>query len=301
MVSRSERTSFYNPKKVFISYRRNDASGYAGRLYDHLVEHLGDTGVFYDVNTIPPGENFETYIEEALADCFMCIVVIGRQWDSERLHSEHDFVRREIIAAFSREIRVVPMLFDGAKVPEAATLPSELAGLAQLQAYDFGSGRDFKQLVTQLIKVVELAKKEARQRHLTQLNKAMRDRALPPHHYPIWVLFLCGIMALSVVASGLWVPRQLESVKSLWVAEDALLQGQISKAINAFLNVLEKEPNSRQAKIGFAMALFQEGSTESTVRAINIIGNMTLSRQELERLNKTMPEKYQRLFSGRER
>ena len=114
--------------KVFISYRRDDASGHAGRLYDQLAERLGDNAVF-------TGENFDDYIHENLSDCYMCIVVIGRRWSIERLHADGDYVRREIVGAFSH--RVIPALFDGAKLPEVTELPVELAELVHCQAYDF--------------------------------------------------------------------------------------------------------------------------------------------------------------------
>jgi hypothetical protein len=41
---------------VFISYRREDSGGFAGRIYDRLTSRLGRDGVFFDVDNIPPGE-----------------------------------------------------------------------------------------------------------------------------------------------------------------------------------------------------------------------------------------------------
>ena len=37
------------PGKIFISYRRSETSGYAGRLYDALSEHFGADRIFMDV------------------------------------------------------------------------------------------------------------------------------------------------------------------------------------------------------------------------------------------------------------
>jgi TIR domain len=196
-------------EKVFISYRRDDASGHAGRLYDHLAERLGENSVFMDVDTIPPGEKFDRYINENLRDCYMCIVVIGRRWSIERLHDDSDFVRREILGALSRGIRVIPTLFDGAKLPAAVELPVELTELTHCQAYDFGTGRDFKRLVTQLLTDVDRAIKEEKQRQIERSREALRGIALRPHQYPIWVLFLCALIALSVFTSLIWVPTQV--------------------------------------------------------------------------------------------
>ena len=41
-----------------------------------------------------------------------------------------DLVRREIEAALAHNVRVIPILFDGAKMPRYADLPTSIAGLA---------------------------------------------------------------------------------------------------------------------------------------------------------------------------
>ena len=41
--------------RVFISYRRQEASGLAGRLYDRLAARFGEDQVFMDVDTIALG------------------------------------------------------------------------------------------------------------------------------------------------------------------------------------------------------------------------------------------------------
>ena len=41
--------------KIFLSYRRDDSSGYAGRLYDRLRTHFGSEQVFMDVDAIEAG------------------------------------------------------------------------------------------------------------------------------------------------------------------------------------------------------------------------------------------------------
>jgi hypothetical protein len=282
--------------RVFISYRREDASGHAGRLYDHLVEHLGGAAVFLDVDTIPPGEKFDSYIEENLRDCFMCIVVIGRLWSAERLHAEGDFVRREIIGAFARGIRVIPVLFDGAKMPHAANLPAELTELANCQAYDFGSGRDFKQQVAQLLKDVDRANKEAKQRKLEQSRETLRGFALRPHQYPIWVLFVCALIVLSAFASLTWVPTQMRALGNLWLAEAANSKGNYSLAVSHFRDVLGKVPSSREAKIGLSIALFSSRSSKDAEEALDVLEGLTISQYEWERLARVMPIEYQKYF-----
>jgi hypothetical protein len=66
--------------RVFISYRRQDASAYAGRLYDRLADRFGADKVFMDVADIRPGAVFTKAIEEAVNDCDVLVAVIGRGW-----------------------------------------------------------------------------------------------------------------------------------------------------------------------------------------------------------------------------
>jgi len=123
--------------RVFISYRREDTSGQAGRLYDALAEKLGQDNVFMDVDTIDIGVEFKHAIESAVSSCDVLFVMIGPRWltaaDSRgerRLSRADDYVRLEVEAALGRNIRVVPALIAGAVMPVADDLPGTLAPLA---------------------------------------------------------------------------------------------------------------------------------------------------------------------------
>lgn len=119
---------------VFISYRRDDAAASAGRLFDHLAARLGRDEVFMDVDGIEIGVDFHEVISEKVAACDALIAVIGPRWLSERLKEEGDFVRIEIAAALERNVRVVPVLLDGASMPTSDQLPDELKPLARRNA-----------------------------------------------------------------------------------------------------------------------------------------------------------------------
>lgn len=125
---------------IFISYRREDSAGYAGRLYDGLRQHFGAERVFMDVAGIEPGMDFEIEIEKAIGACDAVLVVIGRHWlevsgpKGRRLDDPKDFVRLEVAAAARREVRVVPVLVGGAAMPSADQLPDVLKPLARRQA-----------------------------------------------------------------------------------------------------------------------------------------------------------------------
>src|ERR1051326_255449 len=128
---------------IFISYRREDSSPYAGRLHDRLCDHFGADQVFMDVDDINPGTDFVSLIEQKVASCDALIAVIGKRWfmrDEEsgrsRLDNSQDFVRLEVEHALRRNILVIPALVEGAKMPGALDLPSALNELTQRQAVE---------------------------------------------------------------------------------------------------------------------------------------------------------------------
>src|SRR4029453_15445235 len=89
--------------RVFVSYRRGDASAWAGRLRDGLTVRLDEDDVYQDVVTIDAGEDFALSINSALERCDVVLAVIGPQWlsivgtdDVRRLDDPDDYVRIEL-------------------------------------------------------------------------------------------------------------------------------------------------------------------------------------------------------------
>jgi hypothetical protein len=130
--------------RIFISYRRGDTGGYAGRLCDRLTARFGSDQVFMDIQDIHPGQNFVTSIEDTIATCDCVIVVIGPQWletVQKRVQSGDDFVRHEVSSALKRQITVIPVLVGRASMPAAADLPTELAELSLRNAIEIRDER----------------------------------------------------------------------------------------------------------------------------------------------------------------
>lgn len=134
--------------RVFISYRRDDAAGYAGRLYDSLAPRYGPDQVFMDIDTIRPGADFVAVIEGAVGSADVVIALIGPRWatvtDAEgrrRLDNPEDYVRIELAAALRREIVVIPVLVQGADMPRSTDLPGPLAPLARRNAIEMSDAR----------------------------------------------------------------------------------------------------------------------------------------------------------------
>ena len=124
-------------RSIFISYRRDDSAYAAGRVHDRLASEFGEEVLFMDVDAIPLGANFVKVLEDAVSSCSVLLAVIGPNWLSatdedgnRRLDSALDFVRIEIAAALKRDIPVIPLLLDGARIPQSAQLPPDLAELS---------------------------------------------------------------------------------------------------------------------------------------------------------------------------
>ncbi len=139
-------------RAVFMSYRRADSADVSGRIRDHLVADFGEEAIFKDVISIPPGEDFQSYINQQIAQCEVFLPIIGRYWLSmtnnqgqRRLEDPRDLVRREIESALELAIPIIPLLVMGAEMPGEEDLPESLAKLASLNAHTVRPDPDFQQ------------------------------------------------------------------------------------------------------------------------------------------------------------
>jgi hypothetical protein len=145
---------------IFISYRRRETAGHAGRLYDGLVEHFGAERVFMDV-TMEPGVDFAETIQAAVGSCGALVALIGEEWltvtdadGKRRIDDPADVHRMELEAALDRQVRLIPTLVQDAKMPSEGDLPEALDPLVRRQAVELSDQRwDYD--VNRLIAVLE--------------------------------------------------------------------------------------------------------------------------------------------------
>ena len=145
---------------IFINYRREDTAAHAGRLHDDLEERFSGR-VFMDIDAIEAGQDFIEVIQNAIGNCKVLLVMIGKQWTTvtnsagqRRLDDPDDFVRTEIAEALKRDIRVIPVLVEDVTMPRKEELPPELAKLLRRNAIELSDTR-WAYDVGQLIKVLE--------------------------------------------------------------------------------------------------------------------------------------------------
>ena len=152
--------------RIFISYRRDEAAYSAGWLFDRLAEHFGDGQIFKDIDSIELGDDFVEMIHRAVGSCDVLLALIGDRWltttdedGARRLDDPNDFVRVEIEAALTRDVRVIPILVTGhgcrAPVNCRPAWPSSCAARpwSSPARFDFDTGRLLKVLDKTLAEV----------------------------------------------------------------------------------------------------------------------------------------------------
>ena len=205
---------------IFISYRRDDAAGYARAVGDVLARHFGADRVFMDVDDIGAGQAFDDAIERALGGSAVLLVMIGKRWRGERdgqpprIDDADDFVRREVATGLARGLRVIPLLLGGAAMPTEAQLPEPLRALARRNAMEIGHTR-FRA-------------------DLERLIGALQETIAAPTPVPVsaparstsgkaWRLTLAAVVAVIALAVATWLklPAGGEVVKAGGGGSDA--------------------------------------------------------------------------------
>ena len=149
--------------KVFISYRRKDASFETTVIFESLQRRFGRENVFMDVeDCIRAGDDFRKCLVEAVSGSDVMLVVIGPDWlvDREgrrRLDDPDDFVRIEIEGGLDadNDVRVIPVLVHEADMPGPDDLPETIRGLAFRHAMRLRAGPDLSTDMDRLISQLE--------------------------------------------------------------------------------------------------------------------------------------------------
>jgi tetratricopeptide (TPR) repeat protein len=256
--------------RVFISYRREETAYPAGWLFDRLADRFGRRQIFKDVDSIQLGDDFVEVITTAVASCHVLLALIGEQWltitdeqGRRRLDDPNDFVRLELEAALTRNVRVIPILVAGARMPRPDQLPPSLAKLVRRQALEL-SPSHFESDTSRLHNVLDKALAEVHARPVsTEARVTTRQasaRALYVEaraemrlgHFQIAIDLLDDLLArdpshqdgaqLRTAAS-----RQLHLADTYQSAIDAEASSRWTDAANAYAEVLDADATYRDA------------------------------------------------------
>jgi hypothetical protein len=152
--------------KIFLSYRRDDSSHATDRIYNRLVERFGKEKIFYDVDTLPYGEDWRRFIIEKVNECGLCLVVIGDHWidirqrhgpqeGQRRLEDPNDVVRVEIEAALEAQVKIIPVFVGRGSMPREEEVPHSIQALVQRNAAELRAGPEFSQRLEKLVIHIE--------------------------------------------------------------------------------------------------------------------------------------------------
>ena len=205
---------------VFISYRRDDTGGDAGRLNDTLNQLLGPDRTFFDFEQIAPGMDFEVQLKRALGESRVLLALIGPNWEKiidssgkPRLEDKKDFVRMELVAALkNKKVQVVPILLNRDAIPKQDELPPVLRPITRLNAFVIRRDR-WQEDVATLLKKLGISQQTsqaatdtnaARQARLVSASVEWKRRDEPDPNPRRWVVY---------VDNGSDAPITVEKVK----------------------------------------------------------------------------------------
>lgn len=205
--------------KIFISYRREDTSGESGRLKDKLEQVFGQENIFYDVETLEAGLNFDQSIAKALNESKVLLAMIGPHWlkvvDSKgvkRIQKPDDWVRKEIAEALKRGLRVIPILVNGADMPDQEELPEDLKELSLKHAQELSSSRwnyDVGELTKVLEKII-VKKSEPQPQPRPNPNPFVQPISQPKSWWSKYYLWVLGGIVGFLLLIGMCVPDESE-------------------------------------------------------------------------------------------
>ena len=201
---------------IFICYRREDSQYQADRLHERLkplVEQAGHE-VFIDIDNIPLGVDFMNHIQDMIARCDVLLVLIGPNWlevrdpvtSERRLDMPTDFVRHEIAAALKMNIRVIPLLMDGAQMPTPEQLPEDLRVLVNRNGLEL-KRTSFENDVSRLVQGLNLFPDAAETYSLVPIPaQTGSDATLPDSHriakYPAAISGALNTRQAAFIAAG---------------------------------------------------------------------------------------------------
>jgi TIR domain len=203
--------------RIFLTYRHDDSAGQTGRIADRLRREFGEDSLFMDVDGIPLGVDFHKRLNDEVARCDVLIAAIGNRWidladenGERRIDNPLDFVRIEISAALRRDIPLIPLLLDGAKIPNPQYLPDDMKGLAFRNGLDVSHATfhsDLDRLVHELRQI---------SRNLDEINwnagaGLLSQVQVVPEFAPIVAVAICSWLA------GYWIANSyVIELYNLW-------------------------------------------------------------------------------------
>jgi TIR domain len=139
-----------NRPLIFISYRRDDTRDAADQIYASLQQLLGSSVVFKDQQDTKLGTSFPGVLEASIKNSKIFLLLIGPQWHLllKTVSGQIDWVITELELAVNLKLKIIPVLVNGASMPDFEKLKgvprdkaSLIARVGDFQALQYGEKR----------------------------------------------------------------------------------------------------------------------------------------------------------------
>jgi hypothetical protein len=270
---------------VFVSYRRDDSKHAAGRLGERLHERFH---LFMDIDNIRPGTDFTAVVRNAVDQADVVLAIIGTAWlastkepGTRRLDDPDDWVALEVGTALRRGTPVIPVLVDGARMPERGELPEKLADLASRQAITLDH-ESFGADCTRLIEIIESLAGEQQVKEVDLWADPDYPAARSALLQEQWARAIEGLERVlrryprhQQVLDQLAEARRRQTLIELdQRARDAAVDGRWSVAVEALEGIQAIEPSDAVAeRLAEARQQMRVRSLQQDVRALAELGD----------------------------
>ena len=188
---------------VFVSYRRSDDPYAATLIYKDLAAKFGDENVYFDIDSVPLGIDFQDHIQQAVEKCDVLIAVIGEKWlepnedGDSRLDDPMDFVRIELETALKRNIPVIPVAVGDASLPDESELPKAIGHLVKRNGTEVRPGVAFGGNMARLISGIE---------RVTSPDPKLRPQD-PSRSTRVWAPVAAAVVGvIGIIAAWQYIP-----------------------------------------------------------------------------------------------
>lgn len=137
--------------KIFISYQHGKDDLLVGRIQDRLTEAFGFQQVLAEVpmNKV----NYDASLAEAFEQIDFVIAVITPDWREEVMNNENHPMYQELLVALRKDnLKVLPVLVNGATMPEPTEYPMPLRRLHYRNPYPMQPGTQFQHDMDRLMR-----------------------------------------------------------------------------------------------------------------------------------------------------
>jgi TIR domain-containing protein len=279
---------------IFINYRRGDDPGFTGRLFDQLAAAFPRDKLFMDVDSIAPGADFSQVLRGAVDECDVLLAVVGRGWLSStdkhgdrRLDKPGDFVRIEIAEALAAGKLVIPVLVNGADVPNSLSLPAEIKEFSRRNAVRISHERFHTDAQT-LIKSLTTILADAEERRKAGALRSAADKATHTKEIAKHVPELETVPRLVSQPQAAPSPRQIRATPLLFILGGAALVVLIAGAI-----FVDSKRSARSPQAATQPATLPNSGTSIQQR---IQTEQSKGETERARMQRDFDEKMQQMF-----